>query len=360
MLPVRRGHRDDAEIDGIAAERRRRAALLRRLPIREVEPSEGLQPACDGRLGVRGHGGELADDAVDAHTDRELIGAWLEVDVGRALVEGLRQQRVDEVDRRPAGRKIGVALPVGENLQRRPVEARQRTLDLRADGYGQPEARAERKPEVVGDRDVRRVADGEQEDAVGEEADRDRLVAVREGFGKLRDGRGIGRHGVEVDELELVLLRQRARDHLGGGKVQLDHDLAEAPARRLLDGERLLELLARDDACLDEEAAKGNPVEVGRRAQHHRSIGTGAPGLQASRSRRNTTGASREAPVKPFRTSRCSEKPDEQEDDDDERQKSATDVHASLLVACAEKTARGRNRLRLPLAWALAAPWPSG
>ena len=41
------------------------------------------------------------------------------------------------------------------------------------------------------------------------------------------------------------------------------------------------------------------------------------------------------------------EKPDQQQDDDDERQKSATDIHTFLLVACPEKTGERRNRLRL-------------
>ena len=204
------------------------------------------------------------------------------MDVRCALVERLRQQRVDEVDRRLAGGEValigGVRLGgdggplrlLRQQLERRAVHACQGALDLRRDGNGEPEARAEREPKVVGGRDVGRVADGELQDAVREKADRNRLVPPCERLGELCDGVRGGRDGVEIDEVELVLLRQRARDHLLGGEAELDDDLAEALPGRLLHRERLLELIAREHARVDEQAPEGNPVQVGGSAQHDR------------------------------------------------------------------------------------------
>jgi hypothetical protein len=55
---------------------------------------------------------------------------------------------------------------------------------------------------------------------------RQRLVAARELLGEERDGLLLDLRGVEVDELELVLLGQRAGDRALGREAELDDDLA--------------------------------------------------------------------------------------------------------------------------------------
>ena len=56
----------------------------------------------------------------------------------------------------------------------------------------------------------------------------------------------------------------------GGAIVTDDDDLAEAFPGRLLNGERVLELIAREHARVDEQAPEGHPVQVGGSAQHDR------------------------------------------------------------------------------------------
>jgi hypothetical protein len=204
---------------------------------------------------VARHDRELAHDAVDADPDDHVLAARLEVDVGRALLEGGRQQRVDEVDRRCArgevadvvdpfllARLVLVALP-GDQLERAPVGPRDRELDLAALGDGDAEVRAEREPEVVGRREVRRVGDGEERRPVLVDRQRQRLVATRQLLGEQRDRLFLDLRRVEVDEVELVLLRQRAGDRALRREAELDDDLAEPQAGVALDLEGALQLL---------------------------------------------------------------------------------------------------------------------
>ena len=126
-----------------------------------------------------------------------------------------------------------------------------------ADAYRHPDG----EPELVGEHDVRRVGDGDEQGAVLEELDRQRAVAARERLGQ-KERRGlIDRPGVEIDERELVLLGEHARDRAGIDESLLGQDLAEPPLRlRTLKLERALELRLGDGSVAEEERAQSRPL----------------------------------------------------------------------------------------------------
>ncbi len=190
LLAVRRRHDRDSHVDEAGVEERGDATFLRSAAVGDVEPAHHLQPARDRLLHVARHGRELAHDAVDANPDEHVLASWLEVEVGCALLERSREQRVDEGDRRHARGEVadvGDALLLGrfvalldDQLQRAAIRPRDRVVDLRALGDGDPEARSKCEAEVVGGRDVRRVGDGEERRAVLEDAKGQRLVSPRQ------------------------------------------------------------------------------------------------------------------------------------------------------------------------------------
>jgi len=73
-------------------------------------------------------------------------------------------------------------------------------------------------------------------------------------------------------ELDPVLGREGARELRAGDEAALDDRLAETPARLLLLGERSLELLAREETLLHEDAPERTPGDRGR--FHRRCIGS--------------------------------------------------------------------------------------
>ena len=157
-------------------------------------------------------------------------------------------------------------------------------VDLPALGDGDPEAGAEREAEVVGGREIRRVGDGEEGRAVVEDAQGQRLVPARQLLRQQGDCLLVELGDVEVDELELVLLGQRARDRPLGREAEGDRDLAEAPARRGLLLEHAPELFLGEDAAVDQQLAERNPSEPGFGGAHALVIGRSTPLLNRSSS----------------------------------------------------------------------------
>ena len=102
--------------------------------------------------------------------------------------------------------------------------------DRGVDGVGRcdPEAErdAEREPELVGVEHVRRVGDGDEQRAVGLEADGQRAVAAREVLREQRGRLDLDVGFRELDERELVLLGENARDLRARDVPALDEDLA--------------------------------------------------------------------------------------------------------------------------------------
>ena len=146
--------------------------------------------------------------------------------------------------------------------ERQPVRPRKREAELRRVDDGEPEARDEREPQVVGRADVGGVGHAQQQHLALEEPDRDRPVPVRELFREERDRVRVRRCLVEIDELELVLLREGDRDLPFAGEAEGDDDLSEPLARLLLHAERVLELLVAQQASRREQRAERGPAKL--------------------------------------------------------------------------------------------------
>jgi hypothetical protein len=94
------------------------------------------------------------------------------VQIGRAVLDGRREQRVNRGDRRLAGREVADVVNLGgalldavrgrNELDLRPVRAGDRELQLAQLGDGKREALTECEPQVVRSADVRRIGDRKQ------------------------------------------------------------------------------------------------------------------------------------------------------------------------------------------------------
>ena len=182
--------------------------------------------------------GQLAHDAVDPDPDEQASLLRREVDVGRAEVEGLRDRPVDEDD----GRRVVVQIEDGRVVLRlvgvrddvldvdrgAVVELRDRELDRIGRCDADAHRHAESEAELVREHDVRRVGDRDEHVAVVDDPDRQRPVAAGEVLRQHHGRFDLDRREVELDELELVLLREHARDRRPGHEPVGDEDLAEA------------------------------------------------------------------------------------------------------------------------------------
>ncbi len=77
---------------------RRRSAML--------SARHQLQPRNDGRFHFAGRRILIEQDAVHAEANAEFFLEWLDVDVTRALLDGLRDGRVDQPDHRRLARHV--------------------------------------------------------------------------------------------------------------------------------------------------------------------------------------------------------------------------------------------------------------
>ena len=228
------------------------------------------------------HLGQVAHDAVDACADEEVVALRLEVHVGRAFVDRVGHERVDEVDRRRAGGHVadvvdarGLVLFVcGDDaeLDPRAVGARERVRELRLLGDGDPERHAQRELEVVGRAKVRRVGHRHEERTVGKRLERERVVPARELLGQELDGVRVDLDVVEVDERELALVGDGACDLERRHHPQLDEHGPEPAAAVLLRLQRLLELLRGDQPAPGQDRAERKPADLGGVRVHGRVV----------------------------------------------------------------------------------------
>ena len=120
-LAVERRQRRDAEVDLLAHHAELDAAVLRQAPLGDVELRHDLDARHDGRLQPARRRLDVVQHAVDAVADLELVLERLDVDVGRALLDGAVDEQVHQPDdRRLAGevaQVVDVLLVVGEELE---------------------------------------------------------------------------------------------------------------------------------------------------------------------------------------------------------------------------------------------------
>jgi D-tyrosyl-tRNA(Tyr) deacylase len=163
---------------------------------------------------------------------------------------------------------LGVVVDQGESLL---VHARDRGVDRVRRGDPEAELNTEREPKLVRVHEVRRICHRDEQRVVGEELDRERLVATREVL--RQEGRRVRVHLglLELQERMLVLCREDARDLHARYVAALHENLAEALAGLALVHERALELVLGEVALAHEEISQRGPVVVGGR--HAEGIG---------------------------------------------------------------------------------------
>ena len=122
-LAVPRRDRRDAHVDGAARDPQRDAAVLRQALLGDVELRHDLDARHDERRDGALRLQHLAQHAVDAKPHRHAVLVRLDVNVGRVVLDGLRQERVDEAnDRRlvvavDQVRRLGQLLRDGEQVR---------------------------------------------------------------------------------------------------------------------------------------------------------------------------------------------------------------------------------------------------
>jgi hypothetical protein len=99
LLAPERGQHGDAEVHLLAlAHLELDAAVLRQAALGDVERAHDLERARDRVLQLERRAHLLDEHAVDAVADAELLLVGLDVDVARALLDGVEQDRVAEAD----------------------------------------------------------------------------------------------------------------------------------------------------------------------------------------------------------------------------------------------------------------------
>ena len=117
LLAVGGRENGDAQIERLAAETDRDAAVLRRAPLGDVELAHDLQTRDDRRLHRLRDGRDLTCHAVDPRAHHHLVLLGLEVDVGGAVLDRLRHRRVHELDGRALAAGLGDLLALGGPLE---------------------------------------------------------------------------------------------------------------------------------------------------------------------------------------------------------------------------------------------------
>ena len=100
LSPIQDGDRGNPEIDLPAAHDQADPAVLGEAPLGDVELRHDLDPGDDGGLESLGGGLDIVKNAVDAVPDLHLVLEGLDVDVACAALDGLRDQKVDDLDDR--------------------------------------------------------------------------------------------------------------------------------------------------------------------------------------------------------------------------------------------------------------------
>ena len=105
------GSGDDAQVDAVAVDRQADAAVLRHAPLGDVEVGHDLHARDDAGCHAPRHGRDVAQHAVDAEADAQVLAVGGDVQVGRALLDGLADELVDEPD---DGRVVGGLVQVDD------------------------------------------------------------------------------------------------------------------------------------------------------------------------------------------------------------------------------------------------------
>ena len=99
-LAVRRREAHGPQVDAPTVDDDAGTPVLGRPPVGDVHLAEDLDAAHDPALQRTGHSHEVTQHAVDAEADAQLATRRLDVEVGRAVMDGPGDDLVDEADDR--------------------------------------------------------------------------------------------------------------------------------------------------------------------------------------------------------------------------------------------------------------------
>ncbi len=100
LLAVHGRQGRDAQVDAAAADLHRDAAVLRDAALGDVDVGHDLEARDHARLDAARRAHHLVEHAVDAEPDAQVGLVRLDVDVARAVADGLVHEQVDELDDR--------------------------------------------------------------------------------------------------------------------------------------------------------------------------------------------------------------------------------------------------------------------
>jgi D-tyrosyl-tRNA(Tyr) deacylase len=140
------------------------------------------------------------------------------------------------------------------------VDARESAVENVALRDCEPDLLWDGEAKVVDDPEVRRVGDSDEHLVLVEETDGQRLVAPRELRLEQACGDGLHLRPRQVDELELVLLRECFGESARRDPAAAEQDLAQTAAELCLLVQRRGQLLVRELARPDKKLAEARPV----------------------------------------------------------------------------------------------------
>ncbi len=261
----RDGH--DADVDLAAVEGERHPAVLRGAALGDVELAEDLDARDDAGGLARRDARDVAHHAVDAVADEQLAVLGIEVDVGGAVADRLRDDRAHEPDgwavvggllERGLKRRVlllGLGLLVVDEVAEAAAAGQQRVEAVARDD-DRDDVAVRQHRDVVGREQVARVGHRDDQRAVLAEADRDCVEALHRGLGDGVQRREVGLDGLEVDELQPEALGDRDAELVVAQPVALEQELAHRAARGARLADRILDGLAVAEAELDDDVAE--------------------------------------------------------------------------------------------------------
>jgi hypothetical protein len=231
-------------------------------PSIDVEVAHDLHAGDDAGCHAARDRRRLRQHAVDAETHAHVAAVRLEVDVRRAVLHRLGDDRVDELDDRGVGARLAevdedVVLLLGvHDLGDGVVEAvhlGDQRCDVLARGHDRAHLVAGHQLEVVEREHVRRVGHRHEQAAGLVEADRDRVEAAGRLRGEQVHGRDVRLVDRQVDVVEAEALGGRLGELLDAESARLDqHVLRRVTGRAaLLHG--ALDALLGNEAELDHD-----------------------------------------------------------------------------------------------------------
>src|SRR4051812_19875303 len=288
LLAEERRADGDAEVHlASLAELELDAAVLREAALGDVQLGHDLQTAGDGRLQLHGRLHRLEEHAVHAVADAEVLLVGLDVDVGGALLDGVEEDEVHELDDRRVGGAllevddvlvvvvvVDLDLALFEPLHHLVVRgglvgvvALQGLLDGLLGGDNDFDVVAGEELDVVDGVDVRRVAH-RQDEGVARAVHRNALVLLGHVPGDELHHLRVDVEFLQVDRRNAVLLREEAGELRLLDEAELGQVVADAAASLLLLFLCLLKLLKRNQVFAYEQLTKptGHP--------DHLSVGT--------------------------------------------------------------------------------------